>query len=167
MIVSPELVLLLVKILLATAAIILLWRVLVRPVPYWGHERPGDLPGDLQEAEHRANNLLQEILNEEEYQQLTRQGYLEVRSPSLPQRVYRVPRHQGVVKVYEKDRLIMYLCVQPVKFLPSGDVVAMHKLSIEGNEDQYLKLANRWYSSPNAIGAGMAVWGGRRRDPPG
>lgn len=167
MIVPPDLVVVLVKVLLAAVAIILLWRVLVRPVPYWGNERPGDLPGDLQEAERRADSLLKDILTEEEYQQLSRQGYLEVRSPSLAHRVYRIPRHQGVVKVYEKDRLIMYLCVQPVKFLPSGDVVAMHKLSIEANEEHYLKIANRWYSSPNALGTGMGIWGGRRRDPLG
>lgn len=160
----PDLVVL-IKLLLAVAAVILLWRVLVRPVPYWGQDRSGDLPVDLQEAERRADSLLKDILNAEDYQQLSRQGYLEVKSPSLPQRVYRVPRHQGVVKVYEKDRLVMYLCVQPVKFLPSGDVVAMHKLSIEANEDNYLKVANRWYSSPSAMGAGIGVWGGRRRDP--
>ncbi len=160
---SPDLVVMLLKLLLAVAAIILLWRVLIRPVPYWGQERPGELPGDLQEAERRADSLLKDVLNDEDYQQLSRQGYLEVHSPTIPERIYRIPRHQGVVKVYEKDRLVMYLCVQPVKFLPSGDVVAMHKLSIEGNEDQYLKVANRWYSGPTALGTGMGIWG-RRRD---
>lgn len=101
----------------------------------------------FKEAERRANALLKEFLTDEEYWQLKKFGYLEVQSPSIPNRIYRIPRYQGVVKVYDRDVLTMYLCVQPKKFLPSGDLVLMHKLHIEANEDDYLRIANRWVSA--------------------
>src|SRR5215213_1042771 len=56
---------------------------------------------DWRAAQERAEALLQDILSDEEYRQLDRRGYLEVRSPSRPHRLYRIPRHQGQVKVYE------------------------------------------------------------------
>jgi len=36
----------------------------------------------------------------------------------------------------------MRLCVGPVDPLPDADVVLIHKLMIEANEDEYLKAAN-------------------------
>ena len=96
------------------------------------------------EAQERAEALLKELLTEDEYRQLTRCGYLEVRSRSRPRRTYRVPRHQGQVKVYEGGVPSMGLCVQSVEPIPAGDVVLMHKLMIEGNEDEYLRIANRF-----------------------
>jgi hypothetical protein len=48
------------------------------------------------------------------------------------------------VKVYEGGVPIMALCVQPVDPVPDGDVVLMHKLMIEGNEEEYLRIANRF-----------------------
>jgi hypothetical protein len=38
----------------------------------------------------------------------------------------------------------MALCVQPIDPVPDGDVVMMHKLMIEGNEEEYLRIANRF-----------------------
>ena len=54
-------------------------------------------------------------------------------APGLPH-----PAHQGQVKVYEGGVPIMALCVQPVDPGPDGDVVMMHKLMIEGNEEGVL-----------------------------
>lgn len=99
---------------------------------------------DWREAQERAETLLRDLLSEEQYRLLGRRGYLEILSPSRPQRVYRVPRHQGQVKVYENGVAIMALCVQPVEPVPDGDVVVMHKLMIEGNEEEYLRIANRF-----------------------
>ena len=99
---------------------------------------------DWREAQERAEALLRDLLTEEQYRQLGRRGYLEVSSPSRPRRVYRVPRHQGQVKVYEDGVAIMALCVQPIEPVPDGDVVVMHKLMIEGNEEEYLRIANRF-----------------------
>jgi hypothetical protein len=38
----------------------------------------------------------------------------------------------------------MELCLQPVEPLPEGDVVLMHKLMIEANEQEYLRTANHF-----------------------
>jgi hypothetical protein len=99
---------------------------------------------DWRAAQERAEALLRELLTDEEYRQLERRGFLEVRSPSRPQRVYRIPRHQGQVKVYESGVPIMALCVQSLEPIPDGDAVIMHKLMIEGNEEEYLRIANRF-----------------------
>ena len=99
---------------------------------------------DWRAAQERAEALLQVVLSAEEYRQLERRGYLEVQSPSRPNRMYRIPRHQGQVKVYEAGVPMMALCVQSIEPIPDGDAVLMHKLMIEGNEDEYLRVANRF-----------------------
>lgn len=99
---------------------------------------------DWREAQERAEALLRDLLSEDDYRNLNRRGYLEVPSPSRPRRIYRVPRHQGQVKVYEGGVPVMALCVQSIEPIPDGDVVLMHKLMIEGNEAEYLRVANRF-----------------------
>lgn len=99
---------------------------------------------DWRAAQERAEALLKELLTPEEYGSLRQRGYLEVPSPSRPQRTYRIPRHQGQVKVIEHGTPVMALCVQPVDPIPEGDIVLMHKLMIEANEDEYLRIANRF-----------------------
>jgi hypothetical protein len=94
------------------------------------------------DAERRAEALLRQMLTEEEYQQLVCQGYLKVQSPSVPQRTYLIPRYRGLVRVYESGKSVMRLCVGPVDPVPDADVVLIHKLMIEGNEDEYLRSAN-------------------------
>ncbi|HEX9015195.1 MAG TPA: hypothetical protein VF960_04235, partial [Chloroflexota bacterium] len=96
------------------------------------------------EAERKAEGLLQEFLSPDENRELENRGYLEVRSPSRDGRVYRVPRGRGMVSVYEGGRAVMSLCVQPVEWIPGADVVLMHKLMIEANEEDYLKTANQF-----------------------
>ncbi len=95
-------------------------------------------------AERRAGNLLRDILTPEQVHQLLWQGYLEVPSPTEPQRIYRVPRAKGYVQVLENGRAIMRLCLQPVECLPDADVVVLHKLMIEANEELYLQKANKY-----------------------
>jgi len=46
------------------------------------------------------------------------------------------------VEVYDEGKLTMRLCVEPLERLPAADVVLMHKLMIEGNEERYLHEAN-------------------------
>ncbi len=100
---------------------------------------------ERQEAERRADALLAEVLSEEEASQLGKRGYVEVPSPSHPNRVYRVPKRRGkMIKVYESGKLVMKLCVGPVQMIPEADVVLVHKLMIEGNEQEYLQKANRF-----------------------
>lgn len=93
-------------------------------------------------AEERSSALLRDVLNEQEYQQLMRLGYLDITSPGHEKRVYRIPHNAGWVRVYAEGRALMELCIQPVVPLPANDVVVLHKLMIEGNEQGYLARAN-------------------------
>jgi hypothetical protein len=96
-------------------------------------------------AERRATDLLRDTLTPEQFHQLTWRGYLEIPSPTAPQRIYRVPRTKGYVQVIENGRAIMRLCLQPVECLPDADVVVLHKLMIEANEETYLQKANKYF----------------------
>lgn len=108
----------------------------------WG--RWSHMLGDRISAEHRAHGLMREMLTPLEYQQLSRHGYVEVTSPSIAHRIYRIPSAGGLVRVYEQGHAVMDLCLQPVDPLPDGDVVVMHKLMIQGNEQEYLAKANHF-----------------------
>lgn len=95
-------------------------------------------------AERRAADLLHDILTPEQARQLVWHGYLEIPSPHEPQRVYRVPKSKGYVQVIENGRATMRLCLQPVEYLPDADIVVLHKLMIEANEETYLQKANKY-----------------------
>jgi hypothetical protein len=95
-------------------------------------------------AQENSLALLKSILNEGEYEQLTQWGYLDIGSPSNPQRIYRIRRNGGLVSVYEDGKAIQEVCVQPVDPLPRDDVVVLHKLMIQGNEQEYLAKANQF-----------------------
>ncbi len=84
-------------------------------------------------------------LSEDERCQLAQSGYVVIPSPTVVGRVYRIPARPGWIDVYELGRLIMKLCLEPREWLPVGDRVLMHKLMIQGNEREYLRVANvRW-----------------------
>ncbi len=93
-------------------------------------------------ASQRAESLLRAVLTADEFTRMSECGYLDVRSPSRPNRTYRVPRDGGIVVMRENGRAIGGLCVQSVQPVPAADTVAMHKLMIEGAEDLYLQTAN-------------------------
>jgi hypothetical protein len=95
-------------------------------------------------AEQRAEGLLRDVLTTSQYHHLRRKGYIEIPSPTRPNRTYRIPRSRDQVRVYEDGRLIERLCVQAIEPMPSGDIVVMHKLMIEGNEVEYLRTANHF-----------------------
>lgn len=101
----------------------------------------------LSSAERRAASLLRDMLTIEQCRQLAWRGYLEVPSPSSAQRVYRVPRTKGYVQVLENGHAVMRLCIQPVECLPDADVVVLHKLMIEADEELYLQKANKYLCS--------------------
>lgn len=108
----------------------------------WG--RWGTFFGERIAAERRAHVLMRDLLSPAQYAQLTRHGYVEVPSPTIEHRVYRIPGAGGLVRVYDQGRAVMDLCLQPVDALPDGDVVLLHKLMIEGNEQDYLAKANHF-----------------------
>lgn len=95
-------------------------------------------------AYRRAEELLKSQLLPKEYEQLLHDGYLRVESPGYPERTYLIPRIRGPVRVFENGKQIMRLCVGPPNedAIPAADIVLMHKLMIEGNEEEYLMTAN-------------------------
>ena len=95
------------------------------------------------EANRRANELLRSVLTGKEYRLLKRHGYLDIKSPSDPECCYRVPRAQGLVGVIKQGRRTMSLCLQPREWVPDADVVVLHKLMIEADEETYLRTANK------------------------
>ena len=94
-------------------------------------------------ANRRANELLRSVLTRQQYRHLMRRGYLDIPSPRDPGCVYRVPRSQGLVGVIEQGRRKASLCLQPVEWVPDADMVVMHKLMIEADEETYLRTANK------------------------
>jgi hypothetical protein len=95
------------------------------------------------DANGKANDLLRSVLTGEEYHQLMRNGYLDIPSPRDQGCVYRVPRAQGLVGVIEQGRCKMSLCLQSLEWVPDADMVAIHKLMIEADEETYLQTANK------------------------
>ena len=93
-------------------------------------------------ADQRARELLRAVLTQEQYCQLIQRGYLDIPSPSIPQRVYRVPQAPGRVRIIENKRLQATLCLQPIDEIPEADIVVIHKLMIEADEETYLQKAN-------------------------
>lgn len=102
-------------------------------------------------SEGRARAMLREMLSDDEYQQLVDRGYLEIKSPSKPHRVYRIPGGAGRVRVYERGREVVELCLQPTEPLPDSDLVLLHKLMIEANEQEYLAKANHFAPGTLAV----------------
>ena len=110
-------------------------------------------------ADRRAEALLRDVLTPPEYARLLARGYLDVRSPGHPGRVYRIPRDGGLVVVREGGRAICGLCLQAVQPVPAADVVAIHKLMIEGAEDEYLRRANHFNAvALSRYGLGVFYW---------
>ena len=94
-------------------------------------------------ADRRARRLLHAVLTHEQYHHLMRWGYIDIPSPSDPQRTYRVPQVPGHVHVIQNHRLTAGLCLQPLERIPEADYVVIHKLMIEADEETYLQKANR------------------------
>jgi len=94
-------------------------------------------------AERRARHLLRAVLTDEQYRQMIQQGYLDIPSPSHPQRFYRVPQAHGRVQMIENEILQASLCLQPLDWVPEADFMVIHKLMIEADEETYLQKANK------------------------
>ncbi|HLI26189.1 MAG TPA: hypothetical protein VKZ60_03910 [Chloroflexota bacterium] len=124
--------------LLAAAPLVWLLAVIVQESRRW---RPLRRPPDWQAAEARAEALLREVLGPAGYAAWHRDGYLCVPSGLYPGRHYRVYRPPRLVEVYEQGQRVAALCLQPTGYLPPSDRVLLHKLLLEGDEAQYLRVA--------------------------
>ena len=102
-------------------------------------------------ANRRAGELLRSVLSLAQYHQLTRRGYIDIKSPRDHQRVYRVPKAPGLVGVIEQGRRKENLCLQPLGWVPDSDIVVMHKLMIEADEETYLQTANKLTPKWNGV----------------
>ena len=102
-------------------------------------------------AKKRAEALLRASISTEQYQQLLDRGYLEIPSRLYPGYLYRIPRTQQRVQIYETNqtvaspysRKLAELCIVPCDPVPDADMVLAHKLMIEADEQTYLSIANR------------------------
>ena len=92
-----------------------------------------------------ADQILRAVLTDEQYGQLIQQRYIDIPSPSEPKRIYRVPKHSGLVQVREEENVTMWLCLRPVEWMPDDDIVVIHKLMIEADEETYLQKANQLF----------------------
>jgi hypothetical protein len=92
----------------------------------------------------QGNELLCDILSPEQQNQLLQLGYIDIPSPSHPERVYRVSWPPGYVQVREDGKLTTKLCLRPVVSVPDADIIVMHKLMIEADEETYLQKANKY-----------------------
>jgi len=71
-------------------------------------------------------------------------GFVDIKSPCDQKRVYRVPRDPGLVGMIEHGKRKADLCLQPMEWVPDADIVVMHKLMIEADEETYLQTANHF-----------------------
>ncbi|MFL5667373.1 MAG: hypothetical protein ACJ8BW_39405 [Ktedonobacteraceae bacterium] len=94
-------------------------------------------------AKRRADELLRVVLTCEQYRQWILQGCVDIPSPSDPQRTYRVQKYPHPTQVRERGRVQMWLCLLPLERVPDADLVVIHKLLIESDEQDYLQKANR------------------------
>jgi len=94
-------------------------------------------------AKRQAEELLCAVLTPGQYNQLMLRGYIDIPSPRDQERIYRVPRGPGLVRVIERGKETASLCLQPLEKVPDADIVVMHKLMIEADEETYLQKANR------------------------
>ena len=101
-------------------------------------------------AKRRAHLLLCAVLTEHEYIQLIISNCVDVRSPGNPRRVYRIPARPGQVTVYEDGQPVERLCLLPVRSLPDDDLIVLHKLLIQADEQGYLRTANHFPVRPPA-----------------
>ena len=125
----------------AMLVVIVTFVVFVLPV----HPR---LPGwaawnEWREADERAERLLRTVLGDDGYRAFAEMGYIEVPSRKYPGRVYLIKRWPEKVTVIEKGRTAHVLCAEPESFVPPADLVVLTKLMIEGNEEEYLRIANK------------------------
>jgi hypothetical protein len=102
------------------------------------------------EPRRRANELLRSVLTPKQYRQLMWYCYVDIKSPRDPERIYRVPRYPGLVGMIEQGRRKADLCLGPLEWVPDADIVVIHKLMIEADEEIYLQTANRF--TPKYIG---------------
>jgi len=109
-------------------------------------------------ASQRAKALVERLLSQAERNQLRRDGFLEVPSPSVSGRRYRIPRRGSPVAVLGPGGRVVYLCLQPEQPVAPEELLVLHKLMLEGAEEEYWQRANR-VGRPMGRGMGRRLLG--------
>jgi hypothetical protein len=95
------------------------------------------------QASRRADLLVRQVLSASEFAQLRREGFIEVPSRISPGRRYWIPAGGSPVAALEPDGRLVYLCLQPAQPVPRQELVVIHKLLLEGAEDEFWRRANQ------------------------
>jgi hypothetical protein len=95
----------------------------------------------IAEANEKAETLLKDVLNEEDYQFLLEMNHLLVETE---EHRYKISRRGTVREVDEEGKEIASFCIHERGFrLPDADAVLMHKLMLECDEEEWLRIANK------------------------
>lgn len=94
-------------------------------------------------ANERAEQLLRETLTEEEYQQLEELGHLIIQTA---EHRYKIRKDNAYVReIDEEGKEIAGFCIHPkwTHKIPVPDKVLLHKLMLECDEEEWLRIANK------------------------
>ncbi len=108
-------------------------------------------------AWQRAEQLLADSLTAQQYATYRARGFIEVRSPTYEDRVYRVDGWRPVA-VYENRQFVGAVCIRPREHIPVPDVLLARKLMIEGAEAEFLGSGNWLQPAWRPAGAAPTIF---------
>jgi hypothetical protein len=98
---------------------------------------------EQEEANERAKSLLLELLDAKQRQELETHRYFHVQTAD-GERTYRIDYgHSGNVKLIEQGRPVASFCIHSYEDMPDYDEMALQKLMLESDEQEFLRIANR------------------------
>lgn len=89
----------------------------------------------------RARELLVSTLDRKQYREFEREGYFHVHTKDGV-RAYRIRPGSPPLRVKGEDGLRWQYCIHPEFGYPSADVALAHKLLLESDEEEFLRIAN-------------------------
>jgi len=102
---------------------------------------------EQKQAKEKAEALLREFLSAEQIEALEKRNAFQLESISKDgsRKRYEIQRgRQGnVFLLDQKGERVEKYCIHPSEFVPDADTMLTQKLLIEGNEELFLKTANR------------------------
>lgn len=95
------------------------------------------------EAQHKADILLNEFLTRRQRKSLKELGHFEVITPRGKTYRIRRGRSNNVREINEDGNEIAMLCAHPTEYVPDADTMLAQKLMLETAEEEFLRIANR------------------------
>ena len=93
-------------------------------------------------ADRRADLLVRE-LPDARRARAARRARLPRGSPARSGALLPRPGLAGRITIVENGRTLAWLCLQPVENVPARELILLHKLMLEGSEEEYCRMANR------------------------